>query len=48
MNNYEQVTPTSNGTSVSRSDISYVLCMIVIFVAGFLLVWLLVQLYFAR
>lgn len=45
MNNYEQVTPTSNGT---RSNIGYTLFMIAAFVGGFLLVWLLVQLYFAR
>jgi hypothetical protein len=46
MNNYEQVTPSSN--HVSRSDIGYTLFMVAIFVAGFILVWLLVQLYFAR
>jgi len=46
--NYEQVSPSNTGSSVSRNDIGYVLCMIVFFVCGFILVWLLVQLYFAR
>ena len=40
MNNYEQVTPTG-----TRSNIGYTVCMIAVFVAGFILVWLLIQLY---